>query len=290
MRSTEIAMSKFTTAPPQPEVSLLSFPAPHVILVTLNRAREMNCINAQGHADLDAVWQWMDEEPSLRVGILTGKGQAFCAGGDLKEWNTRPRGTKFGVPMPPSGFGGLTRRKGKKPVICAVNGYCLGGGAEIIINSDIVIAASRAIIGLPEVKRGVVALAGSLPRLVRTVGKQRATEMVLTGRPLSAAEAEKWGLVNEVVDVDEKATDEMISAAVVSRALALAEEIAGYSPDAALISREGVKLGWEGIGADEATGLFSDTWVKRLYEGENIKEGLRAFAEKRMPVWVDSKL
>jgi Enoyl-CoA hydratase/carnithine racemase len=160
----------------------------------------------------------------------------------------------------------------------------------MIINSDIVIAASRALIGLPEVKRGVVALAGALPRLVRTVGKQRAMEMVLTGRSLSAAEAEKWGLVNEVVDVDANGKDEDISAKVLQKALAVAAEIAGNSPDSVLVSREGVKLGWEGIGADEATGMLNDTWVKRLYEGENIKEGLKAFVEKRKPVWVNSKL
>lgn len=208
----------------------------------------------------------------------------------MSEWNASTSGKKTRAPMPSSGFGGLARRKGKKPVICAVNGMCFGGGAEIIINSDIVIAASRALIGLPEVKRGVVAMAGALPRLVRTVGKQRAMEMVLTGRSLSAAEAEKWGLVNEVVQVDEKAKDEVIAAAVVSRALAFAKEIAGNSPDSILVSREGVKLGWEGIGADEATSMLNDTWVKRLNEGENIKEGLRAFVEKRKPVWVDSKL
>lgn len=206
------------------------------------------------------------------------------------EWNDRAGNNNPRTPQPPSGFGGLARRKGKKPVICAVNGLCFGGGAEMIINSDIVIASSRALIGLPEVKRGVVAMAGALPRLVRTVGKQRAMEMVLTGRSLSASEAERWGLVNEVVGVGDGEKDEDVSKKVVQRAVAVAVEIAGNSPDAVLVSREGVKLGWEGIGADEATGMLSDTWVKRLYEGENIKEGLRAFVEKRKPVWVDSKL
>lgn len=160
----------------------------------------------------------------------------------------------------------------------------------MLINTDIVIASSRSQLGLPEVKRGVVALAGALPRLARTVGRQRAMEMVLTGRSLSAAEAEKWGLVNEVVAVADGDGDEDVSRKVVSRAVAVATEIAGNSPDAVLVSREGVKLGWEGIGADEATGMLNDTWVRRLYEGENIKEGLRAFVEKRRPVWVDSKL
>ncbi|KAJ5825077.1 Crotonase core [Penicillium robsamsonii] len=285
-------MPPFTIQPPTPAHATLTYPAPHVLLVTLNRPRNMNCINAQGHADLHAVWEWLDEEPSMRVGILTGKGRAFCAGADLKEWNDRtstaPTTSNSTTPMPNSGFGGLARRKGKKPVICAVNGLCLGGGAEMIINSDIVIASSRAVFGLPEVKRGVVALAGALPRLVRTVGKQRAMEMVLTGRMVSAVEAEKWGLVNSVVEVGEG--EEEIGRAVLEKALRVAQEISGNSPDSVLVSREGVKLGWEGIGADEATAMLNDTWVKRLYEGENIKEGLKAFVEKRKPVWVDSKL
>lgn len=289
-------MPEFASPPPSPEHAVLSFPAPHVLLVTLNRPRDLNCINAQGHADLHEVWEWMDDEPSLRVGVLTGKGRAFCAGADLKEWNTQASNTGKKAPQPSSGFGGVARRKGKKPLICAVNGLCFGGGAEMIINADIVIAASRAVFGLPEVKRGVVALAGALPRLVRTVGKQRAMEMVLTGRTLTSVEVERWGLVNSVVEVsdvsrgkDEKENEE-VSRAVVGKALAVAAEIAGNSPDAVLVSREGVKLGWEGIGADEATGMLNETWVKRLYEGENIKEGLKAFVEKRAPVWKDSKL
>ena len=170
----------------------------------------------------------------------------------------------------------------------------------MIINSDLVIATSRTVFGLPEVKRGVVALAGALPRLVRTVGKQRAMEMVLTGRNVSAEEGERRGLVNFVVDVSgiidggkgkgKEEVDREVSRVVVGKALEVAGTIAGNSPDSVLVSREGVKLGWEGIGADEATSMLNETWVKRLNEGENIKEGLRAFVEKREPVWVDSKL
>ncbi|KAJ5143805.1 uncharacterized protein N7515_002592 [Penicillium bovifimosum] len=283
----------FKTQPPSPATAILTFPSPHVLLVTLNRPRDLNCINGQGHADLHAVWEWLDEEPSLRVGILTGKGRAFCAGADLKEWNNRTsdsNSSTSSTPQPPSGFGGLSRRKGRKPVICAVNGLCLGGGTEMIVNADIVIASSRALFALPEVKRGVVALAGALPRLVRTIGKQRAMEMALTGRMVGAEEAERWGLVNFVVGVGEKDSEEVVGEAVVSRALRVAEEIAGNSPDSVLVSREGIKLGWEGIGAEEASAMLSETWVRRLYEGENIKEGLRAFVEKRKPAWVSSKL
>jgi enoyl-CoA hydratase/carnithine racemase len=165
----------------------------------------------------------------------------------------------------------------------------------MIINSDIVIASSRTALGLPEVKRGVVALAGALPRLVRTVGKQRAMEMALMGRPYTAEQAEKWGLINEIVNVDDcvvggKVDDDAVSKKVVDRAVQVASEIAGNSPDAVLVSREGVKLGWEGIGAEEGTVMLNETWVRRLYEGENIKEGLKAFVEKRKPDWKDSKL
>lgn len=153
----------------------------------------------------------------------------------------------------------------------------------MIINADLVIASNAAFFGFPEVQRGVVAIAGALPRLVRTVGRQRAMEMVLTGRRVSAEEAERWGFVNEVVDVKGGGD-------VVGRTLEVARQIAGNSPDAVIVSREGVKLGWEGVGAEEGSRLLVEGWSKKLNEGENIKEGLRAFVEKRKPVWLDSKL
>ncbi|KAJ5273109.1 Crotonase core [Penicillium angulare] len=282
-------MPNFTIQPPTPQHALLSYPAPYVLLVTLNRPKELNCINSQGHNDLHDIWEWMDEEPSLRVGIITGTGRAFCAGADLKEWNNRASNNGRAT-TPSSGFGGLARRKGKKPVIAAVNGLCFGGGSEMIINSDLVLASSRSVFGLPEVKRGVVAQAGALPRLVRTVGKQRAMEMALTGRNVLPAEAERWGLVNEVVDIEKDLSLEKGNEILVQRAVVVAGTIAGNSPDAVLVTREGIKLGWEGIGADEATVMLSENWMKRLYNGENIKEGLKAFVEKRAPVWKDSKL
>lgn len=182
--------------------------------------------------------------------------------------------------MPPSGFGGLSRRSGKKPIICAVNGACLGGGCEMIINADLVIAERGAVFGLPEVKIGVVALAGALTRLVRTVGRQRAMEMALTGRPLDAQEARDWGLVNRVVEKGEG----------VREAVRVAVVIAGNSPDSVIVSREGVKMGWEGVGAEEGTRLVLENWYSKMDKGENMKEGVRSFVEKRKPEWVPSKL
>ncbi|KAL2389043.1 hypothetical protein RJ035_002645 [Blastomyces gilchristii] len=196
-----MTVPNFTNPPPPTQHCLLSFPTPEILLVTLNRPKSLNCVNSQGHAELHAVWEWMDAEPLLRVGIITGKGRAFCAGADLKECNDKNSQSSGRPAPPPSGFAGLSRRAGKKPVICAVNGLAYGGGCEIIINADIVIASRRgAKFALPEVKRGVAALAGGLTRLVRTVGKPRAMEMALTGRVVRVEEAERWGLVNEVVE------------------------------------------------------------------------------------------
>jgi enoyl-CoA hydratase/carnithine racemase len=190
--------------------------------------------------------------------------------------------------MPPSGFGGLSRRAGKKPVICAVNGICFGGGCEMIVNADMVIASEDATFALPEVKRGVIALAGALTRLVRTVGRQRGMEMALTGRTLSAQEAEKWGLVNRVVS--SARAGEGPDSEVVKEAIRMAEMIAENSPDSVIVSREGIKLGWEGVGAEEGTRILEREWYPRMDRGENMKEGVRAFVEKRRPKWVPSKL
>jgi len=150
------------------------------------------------------------------------------------------------------------------------------------VNCDLVVAAKKAQFALPEVKRGVVAMAGALPRIVRTIGKQRAMEMALTGRTVPAEEAREWGLVNKVVGDNE--------GEVVDAAVAYARMIAENSPDAVVVSREGVKLGWEGIGAEEGSRLLMENWYPRLQSGDNLKEGVRAFVEKRKPNWKPSKL
>jgi len=287
-RPNPIEMStSFNTAPPAVTHAIVSFPAPTILLVTFNRPKSLNCINTAGHWELDALFEWMDNEPLIRCGIVTGAGRAFCAGADLKEWDgqnaSSEKRSRF---MPSGGFGGLSRRSGKKPIIAAVNGICFGGGCEMIINTDIVIASEKASFALPEVKRGVVAIAGALTRLVRTVGKQRAMEMALTGRTLSSHEAEKWGLVNEVVG----SGGEGASSDVVKAAIRVAESIAENSPDSIIISREGIKMGWEGVGAEEGTRKIGEEIYPKMNMGENMTEGVRAFVEKRKPKWVPSKL
>ena len=272
-----MASSMFATPPPQTSFTRITFPKPHLLVVTLSRPRSLNCINTAGHEELDAIWTWFDNEPSLRVAIITGEGRAFCAGADLKEWNAANQ-SKRPRPLPSGGFGGLSTRFGKKPVIAAVNGIAFGGGCEIIVNTDLVLAAREAIFALTEVKRGVVAIAGALPRLVRTVGRQRAMEMALTGRIVPAEEAREWGLVNKVVDD------------VVGEAIQWGEAIAANSPDSVIVSREGIKIGWEGVSAQEGTERLRREIYSRMDGGENMVEGVRAFIEKRSPRWVDSKL
>lgn len=191
--------------------------------------------------------------------------------------------------VPPSGFGGVGRRHGKKPVIGAVNGLALGGGFEVASAMDIVIAARGAVFALPEAKRGVGALTGVLPRLIRMVGRQRAMEMALTGRTLSAEEGERWGFVNAIVD-DAAQDQEGADRPVVRKALEYAEMIVDGSPDSIIVMRDAVIQAWYHGNVDDATNDALEKWTTKLEEGENIKEGVRAFVEKRPPKWMDSTL
>jgi enoyl-CoA hydratase/carnithine racemase len=248
----------------------------------MSREKDMNCMNNAATVEMDAVWRWLDEEPSLSVAVLTGAGKkAFSAGADLKEWkeSMRPdadprerRGASFVKP--------LSRRLGKKPVIAAVNGLAMGGGTEFAVNCDLIIAADTATFGLPEVKRGVAPFAGALPRLIRTVGLQRASEFALTGRTLTAQEAEKWGLVNKIVP----------QVQVVEEAIKYATMIAENSPDSVICARSMLRQGWETASVDRAAEVSLEGPWAELQKGENIREGLAAFAEKRKPNWRASRL
>ncbi|KAL0930610.1 enoyl-CoA hydratase/isomerase [Colletotrichum truncatum] len=294
--------------PPVPDTDV-TFPRPHILQITLNRPRHLNSIYSELHHALARLYEWYDAEPSLRCAVLTGTGRAFCAGADLKEWNVRnasansvaqssvTTGTGAGAAtaappppvmssnadsnMRPAGFGGLSNRGGKKPVIVAVNGLCLGGGMEMIINADLVYASTKAKFGLPEVTIGVVAIAGALPRLIKAVGRQRATEMALIGRSdYTPEQMLSWGLVNQVVEPER----------LLDTALSAAEAIARNSPDSVIVSREGLKTGWEPLGPEEATAMIDRTIYRKMEAGENMTEGVKSFVEKRKPVWKESKL
>lgn len=179
-------------------------------------------------------------------------------------------------------------------VIGAINGLAHGGGMEAVTNMDLVVACRGAKFCLPEVKRGVVAAAGALPRLCRLIGRVRAMEMAVTGRVVGAEEARDWGIVNVVVEdhTDKLAedTDAVLSRPVVKRALEMAREIAGNSPDSVIISKLGIDAGWEDASVENATRVQAQLWGGKLADGENIHEGVKAFVEKREPRWRDSKL
>merc|ERR1712000_501166 len=147
----------------------VSFPDDRIIKVTLTRTSKLNCIDKKTSQQIQEIWDELDRDESLWVGIITGSGRAFCTGADLEEWNNM---NEAGVvnDMSAPGLAGLPRRNGKKPIIAAVNGICMGGGFEMVANCDMILAASTAVFSLPEIKRGIVPVAGCLPRLVRTLG------------------------------------------------------------------------------------------------------------------------
>ncbi|KPI36269.1 Enoyl-CoA hydratase, mitochondrial [Cyphellophora attinorum] len=272
-----------TQIPPPltPTFLKLTFPSPRVVLVTMDRPSAMNCINAAGAEELSAVWTWLDEEPNLTVAVITGAGdKAFSAGADLKEWSQslQPGGPERRVTK--SKGVGLSRRRGKKPVIAAVNGLALGGGTEFAVNCDLVVAAENASFGLPEVTRGVAPFAGALPRLIRSIGLQRASELALTGQRISSRQAYEWGLVNKVVS----------QKGVVQEALRYAALIAANSPDSIICTRAGLREGWAKADVEDAVQTTMDNEFAELQKGENIKEGLKAFAERREPRWKPSRL
>jgi len=274
------------TSPPPTEHVLLSYPADYVLLVTINREKQMNSIPFAGHLEMGQVFDWFDREPNLRCAIVTGAGKkSFCAGQDLIELGNIRSGKVKPSPglmrHPISGFAGLSRRGGKKPVIAAVNGFALGGGFEIVLGCDMVVAAPNATFGLPEALRGIFAGAGGPPRLVRNVGLPVASEMALTGRPITAQRAKELNLVNRISPSQDTVVDEAVK---------LANEIAQISPDAAIVTRAALKEAWEHGSVERATQLTIERYNGPLNDGENALEGLSAFAQKRKPNWKPSKL
>ncbi|KAJ7240484.1 enoyl-CoA hydratase/carnithine racemase [Mycena rebaudengoi] len=270
-----------TTKPPVvSEEVLFSIPQEHVLLVTLNRPKSLNALTPRMAEDMRAVLNWFENEPTLWVVIVTGAGRAFCAGADLKSWDKDAQG---GRPIEGDtvisnvhGFASVSRRESKKPIIAAVNGSSFGGGTEMVLNCDLVIASQDASFGLPEVKRGVIAIQGGIPRLSRIAGHQLASEMLLLGKTITAEEARnRFGFVNAVVPASE----------VISTALSFASQIIANSPDAVQSTKIGLLLSQKHTNdVTVATHVRSPETVD-TYAGENIKEGLRAFNEKRKPAW-----
>jgi len=259
----------------------VSFPAEHVMLLALNRPKKLDAVGPQMRADIGAVLNWFEDEPSLWVVIMTGEGRAFCAGADLSAWNETYKDGNSNesqtIASSLHGFASISRRQtSNKPIIAAVNGPAYGGGVELILNCDLVIASDQAVFALPEVKRGVVAAEGAIPRLAAVAGHQLASELLLLGNTISAIEArDRFRFVNQVVP----------ASVVLETALSLATIITENSPDSVQSSKRGLIFAQQ-LPVEEAVRAHALGDVgRRVYKGENIKEGLAAFAEKRKPKW-----
>lgn len=274
------------TPPKTTDELLVSFPAEHVLLLTMNRPKQLNAMTPQMQEDLRSVLNWFENEPDLWVVIVTGAGRVFCAGADLKAWNKDQQsgesGEQEGTMSNIYGFGSISRRHSKKPIIAAVNGGAYGGGLEMVLNCDYVVAGDNAKFALPEVKRGVIAIQGGIPRLSQIAGHHLASELLLLGRTIPASEAQgRFGFVNQAVPASE----------VIPTAIAVAKEMTNNSPDAVQATKKGLLMSQE-MGHSQM--LANHVWgeeCRTVYKGANIKEGLKAFAEKRAPRWTSpSKL
>lgn len=245
----------------------------HVAWVTLDRPEVMNALHPPCHDELDAIWNDFAADPELWVAVLTGAGErAFSAGNDLK-WTAQNAGKM--PPMPKSGFAGLTTRFDlTKPIIAAVNGFALGGGFEIVLACDVVVAAEHAQLGLPEPKVGLMAAAGGAQRLARQIPLKVAMGMMLTGEPITAQRALELGLVNEVVPRTE----------LLAAAGRWAERIAACSPLSVRATKQAALASLDRP-LEDAIAIGNYPAVLELLRSDDAKEGPLAFAEKRKPVW-----
>jgi enoyl-CoA hydratase/carnithine racemase len=242
----------------------------HTLIVTINRPDRLNALHPAANKELGEVFDAFAANPDQWVAIITGEGRAFSAGNDLRHQAEGGERVAF-----PRGFGGLTSRFDlNKPIIAAVNGVAMGGGFEIALACDLIIASEKAVFALPEPKVGLAALAGGLNRLPRQIGVKRALGMILTGRHVPAAEGEKLGFVNEVVP-----HEQLLEAAL--RWAGLIEEC---SPLSIRASKEVVYGSLDSASlADSMARKYGG--VMAMVQSQDFVEGPRAFAEKRKPNW-----
>jgi enoyl-CoA hydratase len=237
-----------------------------VTLITLNRPQALNALNSRVLADLIAALGAFDADDSQRCAVLTGSDKAFAAGADIKEMQELSFGDVYGKNF----FAGFDRVTAtRKPWIAAVAGFALGGGCEVAMMADFIVAADTARFGQPEIKLGVTPGMGGSQRLTRAIGKAKAMEMCLTGRMMDAREAEAAGLVARVVPAAE----------LLDAALRIAAEIAAMPPLAALANKEMVNAAFETTLAHGI--LFERRLFNGIFASEDRTEGMTAFVEKR---------
>jgi crotonobetainyl-CoA hydratase len=240
-------------------------------IVTINRPEVHNALNAQAHDELEAIFDAFAADDDQWVAIITGAGQkAFCAGHDLKQ-----QAEGGGLTNPPTGFAGLTSRFDlNKPVIAAVNGVAMGGGFELALACDIVVASQNAAFALPETRVGIAALGGGIQRLPREIGLKRAMGMMLTGRRVSAEEGLALGFVNEVAAGD-----------LLETAKRWAAEILACSPMSIRATKDAVRRGLTAPVEEAIVAQWSYPAMAAMLSSEDYVEGPLAFTQKRAPEW-----
>jgi enoyl-CoA hydratase len=239
-----------------------------VLVVTINRPDQRNAVNAAVAAGIAHALDRLDADDGLVLGILTGAGKGFCAGMDLKAFVTGERPW-----YEDRGFAGITRRAADKPLIAAVEGFAVAGGLEVALACDLIVAARGAKLGVPEVKRSLVAAGGGLLRLPRLLPRAVAMEMALTGDPILAERAHELGMVNRLTDPGE----------ALAGALELAAAITPNAPLGIIGSKRilNESLDWP----DAEFFDRQETISGPIFDSADAREGATAFAEKRAPVW-----
>jgi enoyl-CoA hydratase len=239
-------------------------------VLKINRPEKKNAVNGDVARGMEEAIDKLEADPEVWLGVLTGEGNVFCAGADLKAINEGRAGE---LATERGGFAGITSRARTKPIIAAVDGPALAGGTEIVLSCDLVVASTSASFGIPEAKRSLVAAAGGLFRLPRLLPRNIALEMGLTGDPITAERAHHFGLVNELCEPGQ----------ALETAMALAGRVAANAP---LAVRETRRLMLELPFADDETGFReSGRSMMELANSEDFWEGPKAFLEKREPEW-----
>jgi enoyl-CoA hydratase/carnithine racemase len=246
----------------------------HVARVTLNRPDRLNAVDSATEAELIRVWEAIERDRDIRVVVLTGAGErAFCTGADMKG-GSGSSGLEYWAAPRPGGFGGIALRDTLDvPVIARVNGHALGGGMEMVLGCDIVIASTNATFGLPEPRVGRLALDGGIALLARRIPHVWAMGMLLTGRRIDAEEALRFGLVNEVAPLQE--LDDRVARWIA--------DILACAPLSVRAIKQMVRAG-AGLSAPEAQMLRLPALIEALRSADQ-DEGVRAFQEKRAPQW-----
>jgi len=239
-----------------------------VLLITINRPDQRNAVNGAVAQGIAAALDHLDAEPELSVGVLTGAGKGFCAGMDLKGFVTGDR-----PHVAERGFAGITQRAADKPLIAAIEGFAVAGGLEVALACDLLVASRGAKLGVPEVKRSLVAAGGALLRLPYALPRPIVMELALTGEPMLAERAHELGLLNRVTEPGQ----------ALETALELARAIAANGPLALAATKRILveSVDWPRAEFFVRQRAISDP----VFASEDAREGARAFAEKRAPLW-----